>query len=413
VTDPLTITSEATLASRVKWEFPKATTAAADVADMGYSFSRPAIVNTAAGWVVLFGNGYNSPNEHAVLFVLSTSGTVLAKIDTLSGPSNGLSTPAVVDVNSDSLADYVYVGDLLGNLWKFDIQAASAASWKSAYESSPGVPAPLFTARGPGGAIQPITTKPDAMYHCKRHGTIVVFGTGKYLGSSDFADVSTQTLYGIWDYGDDSDDAEYLGTFNRATVPNLSNQPASVSLLEQVELVWASFGGRFMRVTSDYAPTWATEDESPANGGEPNLSSATSNHAGWYFDLPLAKERIIRDLQIRSGMAIVITTIPKSIPCTAGGESILMEIQACTGARPYSPQLDINEDGLIDENDKVSWNSENLPPSGLHSPTLLYEPTILRAGDQELKLMSTAAGGIVTQRERGEGRGMFYWREIK
>ncbi len=90
-----------------------------------------------------------------------------------------------------------------------------------------------------------------------------------------------------------------------------------------------------------------------------------------------------------------------------------MEIQGCSGARPMSPQLDINEDGLINEQDQVLWGEDTIPPSGIHFPTLLYEPTILRAGDQELKLMSTAAGGIVTQRERAEKHGMFYWRELR
>jgi type IV pilus assembly protein PilY1 len=411
VTDPFTITTEAALAARVKWEFPKSTTDSSDVADMGYSFSQPVIVNTKAGWVILFGNGYNSPNESALLFVLATDGSVLAKIDTGSGPSNGLSTPAVVDMNNDMLADYVYAGDLLGNLWKFDIQSANPADWQVAHTSG-GDPAPLFTAKGPGGSIQPITTKPDVMFHCTRHGYIVVFGTGKYLGNSDFDDVSTQTLYGIWDYGDDTDSSEFLGTFNRAATPNLSNQPYTVSLLEQIELAWSSFGGRFMRITSDYESIWATEEEAIANGELSNPSSLVVNHAGWYFDLPLTKERIIRNPMIRDGMVIVITTIPKSTPCTSGGESILMEIQGCSGARPNSSQLDINEDGMIDEQDQVLWEEENLPPSGIHFPTLLYEPTILKAGDQELKLMSTAAGGIVTQRERAEKQGMFYWREI-
>ncbi len=210
VTDPFTIATEAALAARVKWEFPKATTDSDDVADIGYSFSRPVIVNTKAGWVIIFGNGYNSPNESALLFALAIDGSVLAKIDTDSGPSNGLSTPAVVDVNNDLLADYVYAGDLLGNLWKFDIRSASPGDWKVAHTSG-GAPAPLFAARGPGDSIQPITTKPDVMFHCARHGYIVVFGTGKYLGSSDFDDFSTQALYGIWDYGDDTDSSEFLG----------------------------------------------------------------------------------------------------------------------------------------------------------------------------------------------------------
>lgn len=62
---------------------------------------------------------------------------------------------------------------------------------------------------------------------------MVIFGTARYLGDLDFTDPASQTLYGIWDYGDDYD--EYLGSFNR---PGLSNQPYSVKLLAQAEMAW-------------------------------------------------------------------------------------------------------------------------------------------------------------------------------
>ena len=65
-----------------------------------------------------------------------------------------------------------------------------------------GVAQPLFQAKGPGGTVQPITTRPDVMYHPQKHGFIVCFGTGKYLGDSDYSDTSVQSVYGIWDYGD-------------------------------------------------------------------------------------------------------------------------------------------------------------------------------------------------------------------
>lgn len=152
------------------------------------------------------------------------------------------------------------------------------------------------------------------MFHCARHGYIVVFGTGKYLGSSDFDDFSTQALYGIWDYGDDTDSSEFLGAFDRAATPNLSNQPYTVSLLEQIELVWSSFGGRFMRITSDYKPIWATEEETSADGELPNPSSLVVNHAGWYFDLPLLKERIIRNPMIVMARSLLSPLFPKAFP---------------------------------------------------------------------------------------------------
>ena len=68
------ITTEAQLAADVLWEFTDA--------DMGLTYSAPAFANTSAGWLVLFGNGYNSTNQKPMLYALDPQkGTVVAKID--------------------------------------------------------------------------------------------------------------------------------------------------------------------------------------------------------------------------------------------------------------------------------------------------------------------------------------------
>ena len=252
-----------------------------------------------------------------------------------SGSCNGLSTPIPVDVDLDNKMDYVYAGDLNGNLWKFDFTGSSAADWKVAYGAG-GTPKPLFQARDAGGAAQPITTKPEVMYHCQSDmpGYIVVIGTGKYLGDTDFANTQTQTIYGLWDYGDDADDSEYLGAFNRGSTPQLSNQPNTVTLLQQVEIYYGQPGNSnyTLRVLSDNEPTWVTMDDGTA-GQSVNPSNSVANNAGWYFDLPISKERMIRNFMIRDGKVILISSIPKSSPCAAGGDSILHEMNACTGGR--------------------------------------------------------------------------------
>ena len=421
--DPLSITTEAQLAAKVKWEYPQ--TPGTDP-DMGFSFSRAFIVkcyDTSHPWVVIFGNGYNSTNEHAVLYVLdAASGTLLKKIDAGEGDSNGLSTPVVVDVNNDFIVDYAYAGDLKGNLWKFDLTAGSAANWEVAYKSG-ATPKPLFQARDASGNPQPITTKPDVMYHCEPEmpGYMVVFATGKYLGATDLADTSTQTIYGIWDYGDDSDDSEYLGSFNRGSTPQLSNQPNTVTLLEQVVIYYDLVNGVYLRVLSDNEPHWVTEDDTVTDQ-DPDPSGTTANHAGWYFDLPISKERVVRDLMIRDGKAVVISSIPQTTsPCTAGGESILMEMDACTGGRLDEPQFDINDDATIDENDLIQIPDPNKPgetitvaPTGIHYTTMMYPPMIMTipGTDAEIKYFSTAAGNIVMVREAAEAAGMRYWRQI-
>jgi len=412
-TDPLSMTTEAQLAAKVKWEFPNTATLAADTADMGYSFSRAVIVKSKVGWVVIFGNGYNSTNESSVLFVLDAlTGTLLRKIDTGFNPSNGLSTPAPVDVNGDSIVDYIYAGDLQGNMWKFDLTDSAPASWEVAYN-----PKPLF--RAMDGAVtpnyQPITIKPDVMTHCSETGYIVAFGTGKYLGSTDLADTKTQTLYGIWDYGDDADNNEYVGSFQRASTSQLSNPShPGTTLLEQTVVFQGGVGTNTLRVVSDETPSWDTVADG-TSGQNPD----PSKNVGWYLDLPTSKERVVRDLLIRGGKVITTSSIPQTnSPCVAGGESWLMELNACTGGRMSTPQIDINQDGLISDLDLLSitdgaGNNMTVAPTGIWFATTIYTPAILNVpGGIEIKYFSTAAGNIIIVREQGQATGMIYWRKL-
>ena len=121
---------------------------------LGYTYSRPAVVQhvTTANWVAVFGNGYNNrvgtpaepysvrrryPDWHADRKIDTGVGSV--------GTPNGLATPAVVDLNGDSSTDYVFAGDLLGNLWKFDMTSTDPALWRVAFDNA-GTPTPLFVA---------------------------------------------------------------------------------------------------------------------------------------------------------------------------------------------------------------------------------------------------------------------------
>jgi Tfp pilus tip-associated adhesin PilY1 len=413
-----------------------------DSDDLGYSYSKPAIVmsNDSDKWLVIFGNGYNSYNGHAVLFIIdAASGTLLKKIDTLAGDCNGLSTPVAIDINTDQRVDYVYAGDLKGNMWKFDLTSNNYTNWDVAFYNG-ATPQPLFQAKD-GINPQPITSKPDVMYHCENDGLMVVFGTGKYLGESDFLDNSLQTIYGIWDYGDDEDNSEYLGSFERGSTPQLSNQPNNVSLLQQTELPGSYFApnGKQLRILTANAANWQTTTEDlggnciPGAGEgitdcDPNGQGAypdPDHHAGWYFDLPISGERVPNDLMIRDKKAIVIGFIPENTACGSGGDSFVMEMDACSGGRLSSPQFDINDDGKLDHNDMVALTDADgnpitdgdgnpiwVVPTGMMSPGRLLPPAILKTGDEEIKYFSTNVGTIVTLRERGVPLGIIYWLEV-
>ena len=147
-------------------------------------------------WVAVFGNGYNSTatdgaastTGNAVLYIVdSRPARCIARSIPASATrrpdrrdrDNGLSTPAVVDIDGDRIVDYAYAGDLYGNMWKFDLRNANPANWKVAYGTCAEAPAVHGGRRH--RQPQPITARPEVTRGPKGAGMVVLFGTGKYL----------------------------------------------------------------------------------------------------------------------------------------------------------------------------------------------------------------------------------------
>jgi type IV pilus assembly protein PilY1 len=423
------VTAETKLAAKVKWEYPSIP---GSDKDLGYTFSRAFLTKSEAGWVIIAGNGYNSVNGKAMLYILNPdTGAVLKKIDTSSDPfsmtCNGLSTPSLTDVNNDGKVDYAYAGDMNGNLWKFDLTDADYNNWEVAFKPA-GIPMPLFQALDATGKAQPITSKPDVMFHCAKDGYMVVFGTGRYLAEVDFTDTSQQTIYGIWDYGDDSDENEYLGSFTRSGASKLSNfnDTDYVTLLEQTQVASVTLGDDTLRVISDNTPNWETiEDSDTDENPNPQGSPAQVANAGWYFDLPISKERVVQRTEIRNNIAIVISYSLESDNAgdlckpVRSGSSIVHELDACSGGRRSSAAFDINDDGIIDGNDMIEITDPSNPdgtirvaPTGIKKPGLIYPPKIIVVEGSEIKYFSSSRRTIETVREVTETTGMYYWRQF-
>ncbi len=420
------ITSEAELAKRVLWEFPRA----ADP-DMGYSFSRPVIVRSNRSpnpWVVIFGNGYNSATEISALYILEPGdGAIIRKIPVGKGPDNGMSSPIAVDVSNDGKVDFVYAGDLKGNLWKFDLTATDPAQWDVAFLKT-SEPQPLFTARGPDGSLQPITTKPDVMYHPRQHGYMVCFGTGKYLGDRDPANLETQSIYGIWDYGDRlyelrtrkwsvDDDKEFLGEIRRGATPQLSNQWATVSLLQQTfsdQEVTINAEAKAIRLLPDAKPVWDTDaDPDDATHQKPDPSRTKANHAGYYLDLNPG-ERVISDISIRDRLLLAIGFTPNDDRCGPGGSSMFMAINAFTGGYSGGGVFDISGDRKVDDRDLVSVGgfADKRAPSGIRFSGNLQTPTILRLSRSDGMYLSSSSGEIPLLHARPAKLGISYWMDL-
>lgn len=306
------------------------------------------------------------------------SGDLIRKIDTGITEDNGLSTPALIDVNLDRRVDYAYAGDLQGNLWKFDLSADNPERWGVAYgedKDGDGVidarsgdgPAPLFQAVG-----QPITGRPDVMVMnsmcaSQAPGYMVVFGTGQYLGAPDRWDQRQQSIFGIWDYGDDSDDSEYPGTM----VDRQSGLLSSGFYLARQEIkdqgsYERNAQGELEVGDVEYA---TVEDEVDGDGLSANNQTDSQQgdpekYVGWFYDFSfstreafVAAERMTADAVIRGGKAIFTSYVPDNAPCGSGGSSRLYILTGCDGAITEDsggePLLPLNFKGKINDNPAV------------------------------------------------------------
>jgi type IV pilus assembly protein PilY1 len=415
VTDPATVT-EATASTKVLWEF----TSAQDV-DLGYTFSRPSIVRLHNGkWAAIFGNGYNGTGTgHAVLFILDIqTGAVIAKIDTKQGAAgtpNGLAPPAAVDVDGDGIVDYVYAGDLLGNMWKFDLTSTSASSWGVAYTAASN-PAPLFTAKDGTTAHnpQPITERPQIGYGPGGQGLVVLFGTGKFIEASDRTVDQTnqrpQSFYGIFD-------ANTGGNSDIVTARGVSGFALQAQTIDYEGPVTVS------GVDSSGNPTTLSYNIRIVSTNKVN----TVSQHGWYIDLVsphgYEAEKQISDPILRNGKIIFTTTIPDADVCAYGGRSWLMEMDSLTGgALQYTP-FDLNGDKNFNDSDFVTvtlpnGTTEKVPASGTQSTDgLLTKPGIVvdQKGAAEYKVTPDSSGKLeVTRENPGPGAiGRQSWRQLR
>ena len=394
ITDP-----ESFEPSDVLWEY-----SSANDDDLGYSHSRAYIVNTkAAGWVVVFGNGYNSKNGEAVLYILSaTTGSVIKKIHTGVLSCNGIvANPSIVDVNFDGFADYLYVGDLKGNMWKFDISSNSIIDWGSAFMLGSD-PKPIFVAKNAEGQTQPITAAADIMHHCSLSnlGYLVVFGTGRYVNEADFDNSDTQSIYGItdwqpaWVYLGQNPTAKYLGELiNEGDGRKLSNVDG-LTLLQQTGSFKSINGSTYFVISNNAIDYWDI--------------SGSGSHLGWYFDFSQAGERMIRDPIIRNGVAVFIGSTPVQTPCSSGGTSTLYQLSACSGGATKKPQFDIDKSGKVDGEDLIiDENGQIIIPSGIIIDSMLYKPVDIK---DHLYISDDSANihEIIVPLTVG---GMLYWRE--
>jgi type IV pilus assembly protein PilY1 len=409
ITNPDHLDTQTEAANNVLWEFTEADDGGIGNSDLGYSYSEPLIAmsNATTGsdqrWVVIFGNGYNntSADGNAHLYVLFieggqdgvwTSGTDFIKIDTGNGKAessdgttpNGIGGVRGIDSDGNGTVDYVYAGDLQGNLYRFDLAGTSLSSWNT-------TPKTLFQARhGTSTTVQPITTRPIVVEHPTDGGYIVITTTGSWITTDDATDTSIQSIYGIWD--------------------DMSTNPEVFKNSTLNQLVQQSFTNH---VSTEHGFTVRSLSDNAVNYN--NTGPSSGKVKGWYIDLDAGYpgERAVRNLQIRGNIAFVNSIIPRSTTeCSTGAGGFELAFDPFTGGPGAKTIFDLNNDHSFDLYDNVGdVDSTTNIVTGLRydnaTPTdsaFIGSRRMTQAGDEIRSVDTNTRIGLTTGRTS--------WREI-
>jgi type IV pilus assembly protein PilY1 len=328
---------------RYAWEFPSESNVA-DQAFMGESWSTPIITKvrlkrtdlpgqTVDRWVAIVTGGYDAtsdPNPDAVTTTVSSysavsvkgrgiyiidlkTGNVLAEKKFGSVADNQasmlysvVSTPSVLDINFDGVADVIYVGDMGGNLWKWAIHdpGEDRIHDGSGLRTQPSWPFKAFFTAAPatiGGGAGAVTYYKNFMFPpaaAYSNGTLfLAFGSGERRNLQFEGDP----------------DATELGENNRIYVM-IDSDPYETA-----------------------SPAFATLTEADLTDFSASAAAQTFANKGFFIRVADG-EKFVTNIEIFSGEVIAATFTPTSgvNPCLARGVGELYVFDLETGAGHFT-----------------------------------------------------------------------------
>jgi type IV pilus assembly protein PilY1 len=371
--------------------------------NLGLTFGNPLVGKLTDGtWTVFVTSGYNNAPPTAPkgdgqgrLYALDAlRGRVKFTIPTGTGdtttPSNlGRISGWTDNGLQDNTIQRIYGGDMLGNLWRFDINNQYPDLASPAPKQS-GRDAALIANFQISGTPQPITAKPELglLPYKDASGTVknvplVFVGTGRYLGVTDVSDTSQQSLYGIWDK-------------LTATAGLGDARTASACKLVQQSIVILDANTRV--------------------AGTPNpVDFSLTNVCGWYIDLSPGKaspgERINVDMRLQLGVLGVITNVPENSVCTIGGSSWIYFFNPLNGGKvgSFVEITDINGQPSVVAANKVGEKIGNSTAVGLNTyrmPDGRVITTVTTSDDKHASYGNPNSGGLAAAAKR------VLWREL-
>ncbi len=338
ITNPSSTPTDSSVAAMVLGDWNSSTISCDNVSNcgqyLGSVYGTPIIRRLHSGnWAAIFGNGLNSAQGTAGIFVMEVSSSSTATPPTTTfhyydtnvgagndptgqNTSNGIAYVTSADLDGDHVTDYVYAGDALGNLWRFDLTSQNPTNW--------GNPFVLFNGSSSSG-LQPITSAVtvNATVYGSNTYIMIDFGTGRQypqtLGSAAVYATAAQNMYGIWDWNmskwntlNTNAPYAYLKT---SSSPFSASAPMGPSNLTQQQLT-------AINITTTTNTTGTSQGYQETNNLMclPGVSGCSSSITyGWMLPLPNSTEQIIYNPITESGILFINSIIPAvvdNLKCT-------------------------------------------------------------------------------------------------
>lgn len=242
--------------------------------------------------------------------------------------TNGLSTPRLVDLDGNGTVDVAYAGDLLGNVWKFNLTSATASSWSTSFSNQP-----FFVAKQ-GGLTQPITAAPFWKPH-PLGGVMVAVATGRNLTDADQSTTQTDSVYGIYDNSTFTVTVGVVTLTDTTPINTTASSGLPTTMVSQpITLAATVDGGTNYFVNADNPVDYV---------GKPNASPAVPADRGWYMNYVISGQRVIKNIQAFSGQKIRVSS---EIPKTGGNSNVETCSPSPTAERTFQSVLNLFTGGV-------------------------------------------------------------------